>query len=392
MLLVYWLISVMALDWDVQWHVNVGRDGFWTPPHWTFYTSIAASGLVCLVVTLLETYLYRRRYPGINDETTTPTLFIFRGPIGFMLAGFGMAVMLASAPLDDYWHRIYGIDVEIWTPFHIMLLLGVILANLGIIYIFASEVNRRKVWQKPLSPTASPANRALNYVKGFFRPATLGLIIAVALFLTRFWLLMAETFIGKAGPGTFTLGQFRMPSYSLAVALVPILLVALVHFTGRIGIATMLGVFFLLFRFADDAFVNWGVQTLALDQGLTLRTGAKDVVITTTVYNIFLPLAGLIVDGIYLFTRRWRSVSTSAPILTAVGAGLASGFVLYLLEKPWEAYNSTVDNYAAGQGVNLNFLLFKPDYWAALPFVLVIAVLAGLLGMAFGTSLRYTDK
>ncbi len=172
LILGFWFLSILGLDWDAEWHLKVGRDGFWTPPHWLFYSTVTATGVICLAVVLLETFLYYRRFPGINAETTTPILFFFRGPVGFALGGFGMVVMLGSAPLDDYWHRILGIDLKIWTPFHIMLMLGVLLANLGIVYLFASEMNRRKSFLPVSSGPETPGRKITAYLKEFIRPAT----------------------------------------------------------------------------------------------------------------------------------------------------------------------------------------------------------------------------
>lgn len=393
----FWLASILALDWDAQWHVEVGRDGFWTPPHWMFYSTITVCGLLCLGEVLTETLLYYRRYPGTTKTTTTPTLFFFRGPVGFILAGFGMLIMLVSAPFDDYWHRIYGVDLAIWTPFHVMLLLGIIMANLGLIYIFASEVNRRKQVMTANSSVGLLASVGRG-LRGLLHPATLGLVLAAVTWLTRYWFLMAETFIGKVGPGTLEIAGYKLPSYSIALIPVPLLLVALAAFTGRFGIATLVGILFLLFRFVSAAFVNWGIQALVLDQGRTLRPGANTIALITTTYPIFVTLAGLLVDVIYLCTRRWRSQhTTKRSLLVAVVTSTLAGVVLFLLEKPWEAYNDSLLSFArSSNDIRVKFYiqanLFRPDYWQTLPVIVVLAALAGVVALAFATSLRYTER
>ena len=267
--LAFWTVSALALDWDAQWHANVGRDGFWTPPHWAFYSTVTITALICVMVILTETFLYYRHSPAVTDKTSTPILFVFRGPVGFALAGFGMLVMLISAPFDDYYHRIYGVDLAIWTPFHVMLMLGVNMAGVGMVYLFASEVNRRKL-------TISASNQTLTSValnlRGLFTPAILGLVVATVLLLSRFLFLMDETFIGNIGPGTIDIANYKLPAYSIMVAGLPLALVALVVFTGRIGIATLTGLLLLLFRFLSSVFVEWGIQTLAAKS----RLGVED--------------------------------------------------------------------------------------------------------------------
>jgi hypothetical protein len=392
-LMALWIVAAWALDWDADWHVRVGRDDFWTPPHLVFYITVGACGIICAGVVLVETFLYRRRAPGYNDQTTTPLLFLFHGPVGFMLAGFGMAVMLASAPLDDYWHRIYGVDVKVWAPFHVMLLIGIIMASLGLVYLFASEVTRRKSWQKPpAGPAAGPLKQGFSELRGLFHPAIIGLILAMLIFLTRYLFLMGpDTF----QHGTLEIGDLKLPAYSLVVAATPLLLVTLSIATGRFGVATLAGLIFLLYRQVDAPLIQWGVDYLVKDQGRTLRPGTN-VVTWNWIYPIFMPLVGLVIDFAYLFTRRWRT-TLSRNLLVAAGTTLATGLLVFLLEKPWEHLNDLIRQSIEATGnptyiSTIDSFLFKPDYWAALPLVVVLAALAGVVGWAFGISLRYTDR
>lgn len=394
-LLVTWIVSAWALDWDGDWHSRVGRDGFWTPPHLVFYGTVAACGLICIGMVLLETFLYYRRYPGFNDQTTTPILF-FRGPVGFALAGFGMAVMLGSAPLDDYWHRLFGIDVKVWAPFHVMLLLGIIMASLGILYLFASEVTRRRKWQthREGAAEASLPSQLIGELRGLFHPAMLGLSLAAVFLMTRYLFLMGPD---TSSRGTLQIAGLYLPAYSLIVLALPIVLVALVGVTGRFGIATVAGLLFLLFRLVDAPLINWGVNMLVQEQR---RSGVINEVTWTVIYPVFLPLVGLAIDLIFLATRRWRTEKPKSRrnLIVAMGASLVGGVMLFLLEKPWEYVNGLIKKlYQASGDANatpavIESQMFKPDYWAALPLVVVIAALAGLVGWALATSLRYTQR
>lgn len=100
-------------QWDVNWHMYVGRDWFWIPPHVLIYSGVAGAGLIALMVTAWSS-LYAssktRGYLGL------PRL---HAPAGFALVGLGALVMIASAPFDDWWHQVYGIDVTIWSPPHL---------------------------------------------------------------------------------------------------------------------------------------------------------------------------------------------------------------------------------------------------------------------------------
>jgi hypothetical protein len=61
------------------------------------------------------------------------------GSRGFHLAAWGMAVTVLAAPIDDLWHRLFGIDVTLWSPPHLMGILGVVI-NGWACFIIAREV------------------------------------------------------------------------------------------------------------------------------------------------------------------------------------------------------------------------------------------------------------
>jgi hypothetical protein len=404
--LIAWTVAILGIDWDVEWHELVGRDGFWTPPHWMFYGFVTLAGVICTIEVLIETFLYHRHYPGVDAKTTTPVLFFFHGPVGFMLAGFGMLVMLISAPFDDYWHRIYGIDLAIWSPFHVMLLIGMAMGSLGTIYLFASEVNRRRETIPTFSTNGSSGIKALSgsilfNLRQLVRPATLGLAFASGIFVTRYLDVFAETLAGSKGVGNLELFGAKFPAYSLVMATLPILLVGLAKFTERFGMATLAGLALALFRFGSDAFTNWGIQTLAVDQGRDLR-GSSGYSFITHLYPEYLLLAGLLIDIIFLGTRHWRTTVLPQKrfqrnLWTSVAASLVGAVALFLVQRPWETYNdlfmqllARANNPIAAQVIQSK--IFQPAYWQALPLVLLLAFVGGILGDAFATSLHYTDR
>jgi len=139
LLLFFLLQGELGAIWDREWHAFVGRDQFWTPPHILIYSCVAGAGFVALAVVLLDTALYRRGTPGVNDISTVRILWLFHAPLGFTIAGFGALTALAAAPLDNYWHELYGIDIALWAPFHMMGVTGGVIGIIGIIYTFASE-------------------------------------------------------------------------------------------------------------------------------------------------------------------------------------------------------------------------------------------------------------
>jgi hypothetical protein len=51
--------------------------------------------------------------------------------------------MLAAAPFDDWWHRRFGRDATLWSPPHLLGVLGASLIILGLALALATELDRR---------------------------------------------------------------------------------------------------------------------------------------------------------------------------------------------------------------------------------------------------------
>jgi hypothetical protein len=130
-----YLAAAYGLYWDIQWHFFVGRDSFWIPPHILLYSGIALAGLSAFLSILCESI--RRR----SGDGSVAFLGIFRGARGMFVAGFGILFIVIAAPLDDYWHRLYGIDVTLWAPFHLMGLFGSLMGLIGLMYVLAGLGN-----------------------------------------------------------------------------------------------------------------------------------------------------------------------------------------------------------------------------------------------------------
>jgi hypothetical protein len=137
-------LAAVGLGWDIQWHRWIGRDRFLTPPHLVIYVGVAGAGLICIAAVLIETMRYWRRAGGVDDRSTVAVFRVVHAPLGFVVAGFGAATMAIAAPLDNYWHQLYGIDVTLWAPFHFMGLIGAGIGNLGAAYVLASELVRAR--------------------------------------------------------------------------------------------------------------------------------------------------------------------------------------------------------------------------------------------------------
>jgi hypothetical protein len=111
---------ILGLIWDISWHISIGRDTFWTPAHMGIYVGGSTAGLANGWLVL------RTTFAGTDAERARSVRFWgFRGPLGAFVSIWGAGAMLTSAPFDDWWHAAYGLDVEILSPPHTVLLLGI---------------------------------------------------------------------------------------------------------------------------------------------------------------------------------------------------------------------------------------------------------------------------
>jgi hypothetical protein len=108
---------------DVSWHIALGRDkNLFTAPHTEIVIGLvllflaAAAGVAVASLAKVETKL---RWRGLRVPWSTV-------PLGLLGA---TAVM--GFPLDDLWHAKYGIDVTMWSPTHMLMILGASFSGLA---------------------------------------------------------------------------------------------------------------------------------------------------------------------------------------------------------------------------------------------------------------------
>jgi hypothetical protein len=114
------LVAGIGFYWDVAWHVDFGRDKeLFTPPHIMILVgllAISASALVCVILATIE-----------RAETGWKVLGLRIPYSAAPMAALGFGATLGF-PLDELWHRTYGIDVTMWSPTHLMMIGGACLA------------------------------------------------------------------------------------------------------------------------------------------------------------------------------------------------------------------------------------------------------------------------
>ncbi len=128
------LIGVL---WDISWHMSVGRDTLFSPPHLAIYLGGLLAGLSSIGKTIHTSF-----FSNDIDKAKATRFWGLRAPLGTMFCIWGAGAMLTSAPFDDWWHNTYGLDVKILSPPHALLALGILGIQLGSMLSILAIQNR----------------------------------------------------------------------------------------------------------------------------------------------------------------------------------------------------------------------------------------------------------
>ncbi|MEY2471807.1 MAG: hypothetical protein QOK28_1136 [Actinomycetota bacterium] len=101
---------------DVAWHVALGRDkNLFTAPHTGIVIGlglILMSGVTGVLLASLQGIDTALRWRAVRIPWSTLPLLALGGAA---VTGF---------PLDEFWHRAFGVDVTMWSPTHMLMILG----------------------------------------------------------------------------------------------------------------------------------------------------------------------------------------------------------------------------------------------------------------------------
>jgi hypothetical protein len=119
------VIAVIGMYWDIALHIDEGRDAgpLANPAH--YFILIGLFGI--MVAGAISMALPRER----PSATAVRIREGWEAPLGGVLVFACAAFALSGFPLDDIWHRIFGQDVTLWGPTHLMLIGGATLSTLA---------------------------------------------------------------------------------------------------------------------------------------------------------------------------------------------------------------------------------------------------------------------
>src|SRR3954451_9775568 len=112
------ITAVFGMYWDISLHIDNGRDpgALANPAHYFILVGLfLAFSAGVLAVTLPE---------GKPSGASVKLGRDWYAPVGGLMLLATSSFSLAGFPLDDFWHRIFGQDVTLWGPTHLMLIGG----------------------------------------------------------------------------------------------------------------------------------------------------------------------------------------------------------------------------------------------------------------------------
>jgi len=117
---------ITGLIWDISWHLSIGRDGLFSPPHLLIYLGGVLGGIGGGYLMIKTTF-----FGTLQEKQKGVWFWGFRSPLSALFLVWGALAMLTSAPFDDWWHNAYGLDVKILSPPHALLAMGMLVIQLG---------------------------------------------------------------------------------------------------------------------------------------------------------------------------------------------------------------------------------------------------------------------
>jgi len=145
------LSAVFGLYWDVSLHIDQGRDPgpLANPAHYFILVGLYGIFAAGFLAIALPT--------GRPTPTAVRIAPDWHAPVGGLLMAACASFALIGFPLDDISHRLFGQDVTLWGPTHLMMLGGAALTLVAALVLLAEA----RLALRAAPPSARPAETPL---------------------------------------------------------------------------------------------------------------------------------------------------------------------------------------------------------------------------------------
>ncbi len=307
-------MALAATYWDDAWHTDKGRDEFAIPPHLLLYGGVLFTSLSVLAWAVIR--LRAAGWGKIGTLAADPALLI---------AGIGGIVTLASAPIDNAWHELYGRDAVLWSPPHLLAVAGTLCLSVGVLAGLRSTTGRGAAAARLFAacgvigalqtPVLEYDSDVPQFSTLWYLPfASLGLCLALAL--------IDDLWPGRWRPlqaaAAYTLLRVTvavaLPAGGFSGSFVPPLVLA-------VGVAVAVGHWPLRSRLllvgAATPVIWWPALGVETDAAASVSLGQVPVAVALSMVAAF--LAGWL-HGDWLLAKRVRAIGPRFLLVVVIGA------------------------------------------------------------------------
>jgi len=176
------MIALLGMYWDISLHIDQGRDAgpLANPAHYLILVGlygVFAAGVLAMALPK------DGEKPGPGALRITESWHV---PVGGVLMAACGAFALIGFPLDDVWHRLFGQDVTLWGPTHLMLIGGAGMTLVGQAVLLAEGMHHQRA--KRAASDDAPEHRGTSSAVTYLRRASLmgGFLIGLSTFQAEF--------------------------------------------------------------------------------------------------------------------------------------------------------------------------------------------------------------
>lgn len=170
------VLAGVGFVWDVALHIGQGRDTgpFGTPAHFLILAGIY--GFVAAAWLAVAMPVGERRPSWIR---ITRTWYVPPAAIAMLVTAF---FSMSGFPLDDLWHNLFGQDVTLWGPTHLMMITGGVFLFFGLTMLVREG---RESVRDGLHPELRPVPEWLTRMLGV-RAASVAVVAVTIAYLQEF--------------------------------------------------------------------------------------------------------------------------------------------------------------------------------------------------------------